>query len=97
MKFLEPSRFLDEKFAVRSYESGVSNHVSLPTLCNYMQEAAGLSADELGWGIHKLQDEGLTWMLSRLHVKVTDYVPWGTELVLRTWPSGMKGDRKSVV
>ena len=91
MKFLEPANFLDERFTVRSYESGVTNHVSLATLCNYMQEAAGLSADRLGWGIRKLQDEGLTWMLSRLYVKVSCYVPWGTELVLRTWPSGMKG------
>ncbi len=91
MKLLEPANFLDEKFTVRSYESGVTNHVSLATLCNYMQESAGLSADRLGWGICKLQDEGLTWMLSRLFVKVSRYVPWGTELTLRTWPSGMKG------
>lgn len=91
MEFPANARFLDERFTVRSYESGVTNHVTLPTLCNYMQEAAGLSADELGWGIHSLQDAGLTWMLSRLHVKVADYVPWGTGLTMRTWPSGMKG------
>ena len=91
MKFLEPAVFLDERFCVRSYEAGVTNHVSLATLCNYMQESAGLSADRMGWGIRKLQNEGLTWMLSRLYVKVSRYVPWGTELVMRTWPSGMKG------
>lgn len=90
-KFPGSANFLDERFTVRSYESGVSNEVSLATLCNYMQESAGLSADQLGWGIHKLQEEGLTWMLSRLYVKVSRYVPWGTELTLRTWPSGMKG------
>lgn len=91
MEFLEPSVFLDERFCVRSYESGVTNRVSLATLCNYMQESAGLSADRMGWGIQKLQREGLTWMLSRLYVKVSRYVPWGTELTVRTWPSGMKG------
>ena len=91
MKFQEPKYFLDEEFAVRSYESGVTNHVSLPTLCNYLQEIAGLNADSLGWGIRKLQEEGLTWMLSRLHMKVARYVPWGERIKLRTWPSGMKG------
>ena len=91
VRFLEPAAYLDERFTVRSYESGVTNHVSLAALCNYMQEAAGISADQMGWGIHKLQDEGLTWMLSRLYVKVSRYLPWGTELTLRTWPSGMKG------
>ena len=91
MKFYEPKYFLDETFAVRSYESGVTNHVTLPTLCNYMQEAAGLNADGLGWGIRKLQEEGLTWMLARLHMKVARYVPWGERIMIRTWPSGMKG------
>ena len=91
MRFCEPKFYLDETFAVRSYESGVTNHVSLPTLCNFMQEIAGLSAEKLGWGIRKLQEEGLTWMLSRLHLKVARYVPWGEKITLRTWPSGMKG------
>lgn len=88
---MEPENGLDETFAVRSYESGVSNRVSLPTLCNYMQEIAGLSAEKLGWGILKLQEEKCTWMLSRLHVKVERHVPWGEAVVMRTWPSGMKG------
>ena len=91
MEFLKPAVYLDEKFCVRSYEAGVTNHVSLAALCNYMQESAGLSADRMGWGIRKLQEEGLTWMLCRLYVKVSRYVPWGTEIAMRTWPSGMKG------
>ena len=81
----------DVTFTVRSYEAGIANHVTLPTLCNYMQEAAGVSAARLGWGIQALQADGLTWMLSRLRVNVSRYVPWGTSVVVRTWPSGMKG------
>lgn len=91
MKFCETKYQLDETFTVRSYESGVTNHVTLPTLCNYMQEIAGLSADSLGWGILKLQETKCTWMLSRLHMRVARYVPWGGNVKLRTWPSGMKG------
>ena len=81
----------DVVFTVRSYEAGIGNHVTLPTLCNYMQEAAGISAARLGWGIQALQAEGLTWMLSRLRVSVSRYVPWGTTVTVRTWPSGTKG------
>ena len=81
----------DVAFTVRSYEAGIANHVTLPTLCNYMQEAAGINADNLGWGIRTLQDEGLTWMLSRLTMNVSRYVPWGETVTVRTWPSGMKG------
>ena len=81
----------DVAFTVRSYEAGIANHVTLPTLCNYMQEAAGISAARLGWGIRALQEEGLTWMLARLRVRVTHYIPWGKTVIMRTWPSGMKG------
>ena len=86
-----PDNSTDVVFTVRSYEAGIENRVALPTLCNYMQEAAGISADRLGWGIRALQEEGLTWMLSRLRVSVARYVPWGTSITIRTWPSGMKG------
>ena len=81
----------DVAFTVRSYEAGIANHVTLPTLCNYMQEAAGVNAARLGWGIQDLQAEGLTWMLSRLRVGVIRYVPWGETVTVRTWPSGTKG------
>ena len=81
----------DVVFDVRSYEAGIDNHVTLPALCNYMQEAAGINAARLGWGISALQKEGHTWMLSRLRVAVRNYVPWGGRVSVRTWPSGMKG------
>ena len=86
-----PGNSTDVVFTVRSYEAGMENRAALPTLCNYMQEAAGINADRLGWGIRTLQHEGLTWMLSRLRVSVARYVPWGGSVAVRTWPSGMKG------
>lgn len=91
MVYPELKYFCDETFRVRSYEAGVDNTASLPTLCNYLQEAAGISADELGWGIRELQERGVTWMLSRLHLRIGKRTPWGTNVKVRTWPSGMKG------
>lgn len=86
-----PGNSTDVVFTVRSYEAGMENRAALPTLCNYMQEAAGINADRLGWGVRTLQHEGFTWMLSRLRVSVARYVPWGGSVAVRTWPSGMKG------
>ena len=93
---LEPLRawglgYIERRFPVRSYESGVDNRLSLPSLCNYLQEIAGIHADKLGVGIHLLQKEGVTWMLSRLRLEMDGYLPWGEELVVRTWPSGVHG------
>ena len=81
----------DVAFAVRAYEMGVGESVTLPALCNYMQEAAGVNAERLGWGIRELQETGLTWMLSRLRVSVLRYAPQHATVTVRTWPSGMKG------
>ncbi len=76
---------------VRSYETGVSNRLTLPSLCNYLQEAAGDHAIALGFGILELQAHGRTWMISRLHVKAVQDVSWGADLKIITWPSGIKG------
>lgn len=83
--------YLERRFPVRSYEAGIGNCVSLPSVCNYLQEIAGLHADKLGVGIHLLQSEGVTWMLSRLRLELSRPVKWGDELTVRTWPSGVRG------
>lgn len=83
---------IEQDFPVRGYESGIDNHVTLPTVCNFLQEIAGNHADRLGFGIRELQArDGTSWMLSRLHVKVARFVSWGDVLRLKSWPSGIKG------
>lgn len=78
-------------YRVRSYETGVRNRLSLPSVCNYLQEAAGEHAEKLGFGILELQARGISWMLARLHLKLVRDVPWGTDVKVVTWPSGLKG------
>ena len=83
-----------EKFSlayrVRSYETGVRNRLTLPNLCNYLQEAAGEHAEKLGFGILDLQARGVSWMLSRLRVKVAHEASWGASLRVETWPCGVQ-------
>ena len=78
-------------YRVRSYETGVRNRLSLPSVCNYLQEAAGEHAEKLGFGILELQQRGISWMLARLHLKLARDVPWGADVKVVTWPSGLKG------
>jgi acyl-ACP thioesterase len=70
----------------------VGSHGSLrPTvLLDYLLDAAGNHASQLGVGMHAMFDRGLTWFLSRLHVKVLRYPRGGEEMVVRTWPSGIQ-------
>lgn len=80
-----------EVFTVRTFETDASGHLSVQNLCNYLQEAAGNHARALGVSVEHLLQKHLTWMLSRLHVKVQRYPAWGDTVFIDTWPSGHNG------
>jgi acyl-ACP thioesterase len=64
---------------------------TVATICNYLQEAAGTHATALGVGVTQLFKKSMTWVLSRLHVKVNRYPHWQEKITLETWPSGLMG------
>ena len=80
-----------EVFPIRTFEADASGKLSMQNLCNYLQEAAGNHARTLGVSIEQLQEKHMTWMLSRLHVKVERYPSWGDTVFIDTWPSGHNG------
>lgn len=80
-----------EAFPVRAYEADVNGTLSMAHLCNYLQEAAGNHARSLGVSVEQLQSLDLTWMLSRLHVKMQRYPSWRDTVFIDTWPSGHNG------
>ena len=80
-----------ESFQVRTNETDVTGHLAMSHLCNYLQEVASNHAHALGVSKEHLQEEHLTWMLSRLHVQVQRYPGWGQRVVVETWPSGHNG------
>lgn len=78
-----------ESFRVRSYEATPEAEVSVQSICNYLQEAAGNHARQLGLSIEQLED--LTWVLGKLHLHL-DHVPsWRQTIDIETWPSGENG------
>ena len=80
-----------EVFTVRAFEAGPAGTLTIQNLCNYFQEAAGNHAHALGVSVAQLSKKKLTWMLSRLHVKVERYPAWRDTVFIDTWPSGHNG------
>lgn len=80
-----------EPFRIRAYEVSPQGHVTAQTLCNYLQEAAGLHAQHLGFAMAELSDLNLTWVLVRLHAQFDAFPGWGEEVHVTTWPSGQDG------
>ena len=77
-------------FRVRSYECGPDGRATLPTICNYLQEAASLNAATLGFGKDDFaaKGENISWVLTRMVVKMSRYPVWNDEVTVETFPRG---------
>jgi acyl-ACP thioesterase len=81
----------DKIFDIRSYEVDLTGNVRPTALLNYMQEAAGDHARRLGIAVRDLLPRGLTWVLSRTHLKLLGTAVSREEVHVRTWPSTREG------
>ncbi len=76
-------------FTVHSFDADAFGLLSPAALAGYLQEAAGRSADALGFGVTALMARGLTWVLGRQRLVLDAPLRLGDSLVVETWPSGL--------
>ena len=76
-----------ESFRVRSYEVDPRSRLTARALCAYLQEVAGVHAEQLGASMARLAESGLAWVLHRLKVEVTAQARLGDMLDILTWPT----------
>jgi len=84
-------KYFQRKFDIRTYECDFKGQLHPLALFNFMQELASTHADRLGFSVQKLMQQKMTWVLSRLHLKINKPLRWGETLTGRTWPSGRVG------
>jgi acyl-ACP thioesterase len=89
MKTLDP--IFEKELPVHYHELDSHGNVSPVTLLNYLQDTAGLHAAQLGVSVSDLRRQGLTWVLSRIHLIVSQYPRADENVVVRTWPSTRQG------
>ena len=89
MNNLDP--IFEKEWPVRYHELDSHGNVSPVTLLNYLQDTAGLHATQLGVSVSDLRRQGLTWVLSRLHLIVTHYPRADESVEVRTWPATRQG------
>lgn len=77
-------------FKVRTYECGPDGFATMPSICNYLQEAASVHAGELGFSKSNFASAGedISWVLTRLKVRMESYPKWEDEITVRTFPRG---------
>jgi medium-chain acyl-[acyl-carrier-protein] hydrolase len=87
---MEKVRYLKDAYTVRFYEVDTQRRVTVQTICNYLQETADNHAVLLGFAVDQLQTQGMTWVLSRLHLKMDRYPHWRDTVHVATWPSDVR-------
>lgn len=73
---------------MRAYETDPHGYLTIQSLCDYLQEAAGNHAEALNVSVERLTPLGLAWVLARLRVQIDTYPRWRNPVQVRTWPSG---------
>ena len=76
-------------FGIHSFDADAFGHLAPAALAGYLQEAAGRSADGLGFGLAALTRRGATWVLARQRVELDQPVRMGEVLEVETWPAGL--------
>lgn len=81
----------ESEFRVRAYEADLHGALSLPALCNLLQESADRHASRFGAAVDQIaQSHGETWVLHRLTVRVNRAPRWRESLRVETWPCGQE-------
>lgn len=75
-------------WTVRSYECAPDGKVTVANVCNYLQEAASLNAEHLGFSKSNFEGENLnlTWVMTRMRLRLTRRPKWNEEVKVFTFP-----------
>lgn len=73
---------------VRSYECAPDGKATIANICNYLQEAASVNAEHLGFSKSNFDDESLnvTWVMTKMRVRVTRRPNWNEAIKVFTFP-----------
>lgn len=81
----------EHTFAVRYHELGPDGNLRPMALLNWLQDTAGMHTRQLGVSLADLRKNGLTWVVSRIHLEI-DRMPRANAIItIRTWPSSRDG------
>ncbi|MBU2649539.1 MAG: hypothetical protein KKA81_01275 [Bacteroidetes bacterium] len=76
-----------DEYEIRWYDCNIDGKLSIPALCNFLQETAWHHADHLGFGMEETFEKDMGWVLLVLQIKIESYPGWLEHISLDTWPA----------
>ena len=80
-----------ETIQIHSYQTNQFSEATVPSIFNFMLEAAWAHAQIMDWGYDLLQQHNMFWVLSRLYVEIVKLPKWQEKIKLNTWSAGTDG------
>ena len=78
----------EEKFKVKTYECRPDGNIKMASLMQYLQEVATQHAEQLSFGVDRLNKINSYWVLSNLRIEINRLPKWNDKITVKTWPSG---------
>ena len=78
-----------KKYKVDYFHVDLNNRIKLSSLFNYMQDIAGIHANELKCGYDILSKLGITWIMLRAKIQIQSYPCWGDIITVKTSTNGV--------
>jgi len=72
-------------FQLSPQDCDCSERISLPALGDYFLQAAGKSADANGFGMHDLNSQNHTWVISRMAIEMSRFPQLNEKISIETW------------
>lgn len=79
------------QYEILSFDTDYLGRAHLSALMNYLQDAARLHSIREGFSVFDLFKKGVTWVVSRYHVKINRYPELSEKILIKTWASGKNG------
>jgi medium-chain acyl-[acyl-carrier-protein] hydrolase len=81
---------LRENFRISSADADFQRKLKVSSLLNMLIQIAWKHAEEMGYGVDSMNQSGLAWMLSRMHLKIITLPLWSDNIKISTWPKGIR-------
>lgn len=79
---------LSKTYEVKYYEQNLKNELKESSLLNFLQDAATVSAEELGFGPSFVFSNNLAWFVLKYHIELTQPIRNTDSVLIKTQPRG---------
>ena len=83
--------FYTRKLKVEFNDCYSNGKISYVALSRYLQDTAGLHADDSGYGIYEMTANNQSWVLTRFSIEIDDLPSLNEEITIKTWIRFVKG------